>query len=99
MLGRSNDQYAPIRKATYGLVFFGTPHQGGNHAGLGEVAASIGRGILRNPSNDYLNALKQNSFFAVALRRDFQLHQEDFHVLTYYETLPMPRVGIVSAPL
>ena len=71
VLGRLNDQYAAMRKATYGLVFFGTPHQGGKHAGLGEAAASIARGVLRNPGNDYLNALKKNSFFAAALREDF----------------------------
>ena len=78
-------------------MFFGTPHHGGNRAGLGEVAASIARGILRNPGNDYLNALKKNSFFATALREDFQLNQEDFDVLTFYETLPMSKVGMVSA--
>ena len=99
VLGRLNDQYASMRKATHGLVFFGTPHQGGKHAGLGEVAASIARGVLRNPGNDYLNALKKNSFFAAALREDFQQHQEDFNVLTFYETLPMPKVGMVSATL
>ena len=95
VLGRLSDQYAPIRKATHGLVFFGTPHRGGKHAALGEFAARIARGVLRNPGNDYLNALKDNSFFAAALRDDFQQQQEDFSVLTFYETLPMPGIGMV----
>ena len=73
-------QYAKQRMVLY---FFGTPHYGGNHAGLGEVAALTARGILRNPGNDYLNALKRNSDLAVALRKDFRLHQEDFDVLTF----------------
>lgn len=58
-----------MRKATHVL---GTPHQGGNRAGVGEVAASIARGVLGYPGNDYLNALKIDSFSTAALREDLQ---------------------------
>lgn len=43
-----NEKYTTIRQTTYGIAFFGTPHQGGNFARLGDIAASIVRGVLQN---------------------------------------------------
>lgn len=42
------EKYTTIRQTTYGISFFGTPHQGGNFAKLGDIAASIVRGVLQN---------------------------------------------------
>jgi hypothetical protein len=60
------------------------------------MIASIAKAILNNPSNNYLEALKSNSYFAEILRNDFMERQEDFYVRTFFETLPMPHIGIVS---
>ncbi|TVY82002.1 Protein SERAC1 [Lachnellula suecica] len=95
MLCRMNDRLLPLYKSTYGLVFFATPHRGGKHAGTGALIASIAKGILGNESNNYISALKSNSYFAEILRNTFMERQEDFNVLTFYETLPVPHVGIV----
>jgi hypothetical protein len=91
-----NDRLLPLYKSTYGLVFFATPHRGGKNASTGALVASIAKGILGNESNSYLSALKKNSYFADILRDDFMERQEDFNVLTFHETLPVPYVGIVS---
>ena len=96
VLGRLNTRYAPISNATYGLVFFGTPHRGGNNAALGEVIASAVRFFLRKPANDYLNILRHNSFLAEGLRKNFKQLQDNFHVLSFFETLPMGKAGMVS---
>lgn len=96
VLGRLDTRYAPVTKTTYGMVFFGTPHRGGNNAGLGEVIASIARFALRKPTNDYLNVLRHNSFLAEVLRKNFKPLQDDFHVLSFFETLPMGKAGMVS---
>ena len=64
-----DDSYKSIREATYGIAFFGTPHQGGNFAKLGDIAASITRGVLRNPSNTFMEALKKDSLFSDTLVR------------------------------
>jgi protein SERAC1 len=87
--------YQQTLKAVYGLVFFATPHRGGNKALLGDVAASIARLVISSPKNSYLEALKSNSFFAEALRHDFQNRQDDFSIVTFYETRPT-KAGIVS---
>ena len=99
ILGQLNTRYTPISKATYGIVFFATPHGGGNHAGLGEMFASIARYVLNGPKNDYLNSLRHDSFLANVLRDNFKQLQDNFHVLSFFETLPKERAGIVSPTL
>jgi protein SERAC1 len=55
-----SDEYTAIQRSTKGVVFFSTPHQGGNGASLGDIFANIGLFLLGNPSNDYLKTLKRN---------------------------------------
>ena len=93
---KHDDTYQDIRKATYGIAFFGTPHQGGNFATLGDVAASIVRGVLLNPKNSFMEALKRDSLFSQTLIDDFRHRLEDYHILSFYETLPMGSLGLVS---
>ncbi|KAA6411567.1 MAG: hypothetical protein FRX48_04847 [Lasallia pustulata] len=90
-----DDSYKSIREATYGIAFFGTPHQGGNFAKLGDIAASIIRGVLRNPSSTFMEALKKDSLFSDTLVGDFRHQLEDYHVLSFFETLPMGRLGLI----
>ncbi|SLM35359.1 WD40/YVTN repeat-like-containing domain, partial [Lasallia pustulata] len=90
-----DDSYKSIREATYGIAFFGTPHQGGNFTKLGDIAASIIRGVLRNPSSTFMEALKKDSLFSDALVGDFRHQLEDYHVLSFFETLPMGRLGLI----
>ncbi|SLM39233.1 WD40/YVTN repeat-like-containing domain, partial [Lasallia pustulata] len=90
-----DDSYKSIREATYGIAFFGTPHQGGNFIKLGDIAASIIRGVLRNPSSTFMEALKKDSLFSDALVEDFRHQLEDYHVLSFFETLPMGTLGLI----
>lgn len=90
-----DDSYKSIREATYGIAFFGTPHQGGNFVKLGEIAASITRGVLRNPSNTLMEALKKDSLFSDTLVGDFRHQLEDYYVLSFYETRPIRKLGLV----
>ena len=71
MKAKLNDSYKSIREATYGIAFFGTPHRGGNFVKLGDIAASIVRGVLQNPSNTFMEALKKDSLFSDTLVGDF----------------------------
>ena len=95
VLGRIKDRYKPIYEATYGLVFFGTPHRGGNHANVGSSFASVVRAILGGPENSFMHALKKGTFYAEVLDRDFREIQESFFVLTFYETQPKSNFGMV----
>jgi hypothetical protein len=90
-----NDVYNPIREATYGIAFFATPHRGGSHAKLGDIAASVAKGMLRTPDNTFMEALKKDSMFAEGITEDFRHQLEDFAVLSFYETLPYKKIGLV----
>ncbi len=91
-----DETYSSIRDATYGIAFFGTPHQGGNGAKLGQIAATIAGAFLRNPKNTFLEALKKDSLFANDLIKDFRHQLEDYYVLSFHETLPYKKLGLVS---
>lgn len=97
--GRLNHRSKPIYDATYGLVFFGTPHRGGNHANIGSSFASVVRAVLGRPENSFMHALRKGTFYAEALDRDFREIQENFFVLAFYETQPKPNFGMVRHPI
>ncbi|KAK4118487.1 WD40 repeat-like protein [Parathielavia appendiculata] len=56
-----DESYKSILEATCLLVFFATPHRGGNYASVGDVAAKLFTKALRTGPNDLTNALKRNS--------------------------------------
>ena len=91
-----DDSYEHIRKATYGIAFFGTPHQGANDAQLGSIAASILRSVLRSPPNTFIEALKKDSLFQIVLAEDFRHQLEDYYVLSFFETHPTGKLGLVG---
>ena len=82
-----NDRYSTIREATFGIAFFGTPHQGGNQATLGDIAAKIARAVLSSPGNTFMEHLKKDSLFSENLTNDFKHQYEDYHILSFYETM------------
>lgn len=93
----SNDRaYRAIRESTFGIAFFGTPHKGGNHAEVGDMVAKIARSLSGSPSNSFMDALKNNSTLNT-ITSDFRQLLEDFQFLTFYETRPLGRFGIVSS--
>lgn len=91
-----DDVHQYIRLATYGIAFFSTPHQGGNYAKLGDIVATIARGVLRNPSNSFLKFLKKDSFTSQDLIYDFRHQLEDYYFISFYETLPLGKIGLVG---
>lgn len=99
MVASSVERYKPIRKATYGIVFFGTPHRGGEGVALGEIAAKIVRAVLREPKNSFLESLKKDGPFSQMILEDFRTQLEDYNVISYYETRPLGSHGIVSLRL
>ncbi|RDW58022.1 hypothetical protein BP6252_13433 [Coleophoma cylindrospora] len=90
-----DDTYQAIRLATYGIVFFATPHQGGNHANLGDIAAKIAKRCLRNEDNSFMEALKKDSLFGEELIKSFRYQIEDFYVLSFVETRPYRKLGLI----
>ncbi|KAI9760923.1 MAG: hypothetical protein M1835_000077, partial [Candelina submexicana] len=94
---KRNRTYKSIPEATYAIVFFATPHQGGadSKVTLGNIAASVARGILRNPDNTFMEALKKNSLFGESLIRTFRSELESFQICSFFETLPTKKLGLI----
>ncbi|KAI5926246.1 hypothetical protein F4810DRAFT_586605 [Camillea tinctor] len=92
---KTDSSYRKIWESTFGLVFFGTPHRGGNHAGIGGVASSILRSLSGNPGNTFMEALQPGSLFLNSISDDFRQLLEGFQILSFYETRPLGRLGII----
>lgn len=90
------ERYKSIRAATYGMVFFATPHRGGEFVSLGKIAATIVRAVYHNPKNSFLESLEKDGLFASSMIDDFRSFLEDYQVISYYETRPLPNGIIVS---
>lgn len=83
-------------EATCLLVFFATPHQGGNYSTVGDAAAGIVRACMRNPSNDLVKSLKSSSDEATRRFEQFRHLNEKFLVISFYEGESYGKLGIVS---
>ena len=62
---------------------------------LGKFAASIVRRTLRQPSNSLLRSLEKGGFLASELTEDFRHRLEDYHFLSFSETIRLGNFGIV----
>ncbi|KAH6881069.1 hypothetical protein B0T10DRAFT_551364 [Thelonectria olida] len=87
--------YKSIVEATRLLVFFATPHQGGNYASVGDVAAKIVSAGLLKPSNDLLDALKQHSNEATRRFEQSRHLYERCLVVSFFEGMPYGKMGII----
>ncbi|KAI0893654.1 hypothetical protein F4806DRAFT_475353 [Annulohypoxylon nitens] len=90
-----NDSYKSIFEAACLLVFFATPHQGGNHVGLGETIAKIVSISLGNITNDLLEALKHNSPEAVRRFEQARHLPSKCLVINFFEGKPQGRLGVI----
>lgn len=95
----SGDYYESIHNATRGVVFFGTPHRGGNFATLGDRMAKICRVVSGDVRNNIMEALRTDSMFAGDINKDFARRAMalELRVLNFIENLPMTKhAGLVS---
>ncbi|KAH7230968.1 hypothetical protein BKA59DRAFT_321505 [Fusarium tricinctum] len=77
------------------LVFFATPHQGGNYASLGDIVAKIVRTGMSKPRNDLLDALKENSDQAMQRFEQARHLPERCLVVNFYEGDPYGKIGLI----
>ena len=78
-----------------GLVFFGTPHAGGDEGlvALGSAAARIARSIHMQPSSDIIETLKKGSLFTDILAEHWRQQLESYSIVSFWEG-----IGDVSPP-
>lgn len=91
-----NPKYRAIIESTCLLVFFATPHQGGNHASVGDIVAKIFSASFGKASNDLLEALKENSNDANRRFEQARHLPEKCLVISFFEGEPYGRFGIVG---
>jgi hypothetical protein len=79
------EKYGQIRKSTVGLMFFGTPHCGGNWATTAGFIASIASICTGEPRNNLLSTLKRRSLYNEATTDDFNKQLSKYDVVSFYE--------------
>ncbi|RKK21427.1 hypothetical protein BFJ67_g17279 [Fusarium oxysporum f. sp. cepae] len=87
--------YKSIVEAACLLVFFATPHQGGNYASLGDIVAKIVRTGMSKPRNDLLDALKENSDQAMQRFEQARHLPERCLVVSFYEGDSYGKMGLI----
>jgi hypothetical protein len=89
-----NDRvYGDIKASTRCLVFFGTPHRGGNNVGLGKVASNIVTAISGGVNNNLLDYLAKDSLLTEYTNDDFRHQWTDYEVVTFFEKQPTKLKG------
>ncbi|MCJ1388782.1 hypothetical protein MMC18_001632 [Xylographa bjoerkii] len=92
---KQNDRvYGAIREKPKALVFFGTPHRGGNGTTLGQIAANVAKFFTGHSRNDLIESLGKSSKFLAHLTADFAHQYEDYEFLSVVETR-----GLINAPI
>ncbi|KAL2064442.1 hypothetical protein VTL71DRAFT_4936 [Oculimacula yallundae] len=90
MLCATNPTHQNIIKATYGLVFFGTPHRGSELSpkiALGKLCASIALSIRPKGSSAMMESLSTGTLFADILHNNFKHKLADYKVISFYGLL------------
>lgn len=84
----ANPIYRDIQEATYGLVFFGTPHGGpgdGWQIKFGKASVRIAQSLPGRTSNDVMEALKKGSLFTDTLQDAWRHQLDHYQIVTFYE--------------
>ncbi|KAL6697553.1 hypothetical protein J3F84DRAFT_407167 [Trichoderma pleuroticola] len=93
--GKLDPAYVDIITSTRLLVFFATPHLGGNYSGIGNIAAKLVRTGLGAPSNDLLDGLKSGSRDVIRRFEQARHLPDACLVISFYETLSYGRLGLI----
>ncbi|KAE8440424.1 hypothetical protein EG329_008005 [Mollisiaceae sp. DMI_Dod_QoI] len=83
----NNPDYKSIKESTKGLMFFGTPHGGGNdtHVNFGKLCSSIVRAATLAPSKDILDAVSRGSQFSDVLNENWRYQARLYETVSFYE--------------
>jgi hypothetical protein len=82
-----NDKYNAIVRAARGLVFFGTPHRGGNGASVAEIASRVLGLFSGEPPSELLPVLRGKSIFAETVSEQFQSISLPCKVASFFEQM------------
>ncbi|KAJ7290249.1 Alpha/Beta hydrolase protein [Mycena rebaudengoi] len=80
---RADMRYKDVLESIHAVMFFGTPHQGGNGVGTGEFLANLLRAVNLDARSDLIRELNPNSLFLFDLTGDFRQVIENLGTVIY----------------
>jgi hypothetical protein len=83
------EEQKSIKLSTYGIVFMGTPHQGGNGVQLAQVVVNVAS-IFVSADDKILKHLREDSEWLQQQLGQYAPISGDFVTKFAYETLPTP---------
>jgi hypothetical protein len=96
-----NEHLKAIKLSTYGIIFFGTPHQGGNYVSLGKLLVNVAS-IFRHTSSDLLEHLEKDSEWLETQLEQYKPISADIFTIFCFESYPttlMSGISLVVSPL
>lgn len=84
-MAQQQSKFEVIKKATYGIIFLGTPHRGSDLASLGQTMAKIAKAAFKHPEIHLLKALEANSQQLQELTEQFTELHALFKIVTCFE--------------
>lgn len=85
----NNENYGSIKDATKGLMFFATPHNGGDWklVSLGGMAAKIATSIGFQNGEDVLETLKTGSLFSEIMQEQWRHRLLEYNIVSFWGAL------------
>ncbi|KAK8140622.1 hypothetical protein G3M48_003253, partial [Beauveria asiatica] len=87
----ANPEHRSIKLSTYGILFMGTPHQGGNGVQLGRVLANVAS-LVMAADDRLLKHLERDSEWLLQQLGQYGPISNEFVTKFAYETYPTPTV-------
>ena len=82
-----------VKSSTYGLIFIGTPHQGGNGVQLGKVLVNVASAV-QHVSHNAVKHLAKHSEWLQQQQSQYLAISADFDTVCFYETYKTPLPGL-----
>jgi predicted alpha/beta hydrolase len=82
----NNPKYASIKNATAGLVFFATPHNGGDWklVSLGNIAAMIATTVGFQKGDNVIEVLKSGSMFSDIMHEHWRHRLLEYNIISFW---------------
>jgi hypothetical protein len=90
-----NKAHGSIYSCTAGVVFLGTPHRGSDKAGLAKLVSNVAKVAFRQPNNNLVHSLDEDSDALERQRDSFTSISKDMPLVCLFEELPTG-IGLVS---
>ena len=89
------EEQRSIKLSTSGIIFMGTPHQGGQGVSIGKVLVNIAK-VQGHTSDTLLKHLEEDSELLQQQLAEFSSISREYDTIFAYETKPTPFLGSVA---